>query len=281
MIAEVYVKKYDHNSKRFYYVHRKSGESHWEKPLGLHSEDLVASARTEAQAIKDGVIKKPHHTPRKVAKDMSPSEASIMIQGAYRRKIARRRLHQMASKVYTKSFDTTTGKIYFTNTKSGKSVWELPNVLGDEEEVEMTPRSKEQYELLQRKLKEEAIRHHTPRFVASDLSLEDAAKHVQQAWRASRARKKLRHLIKHQYTKHYDAKHKAYYYKRGNTGESMWKKPKLLKVDDDLDLTPRSAELARADGLDVPPPEPKTVRFHSWNLTPDEAGKYFFFFKTK
>ena len=271
MIADVYVKKYDHASKKFYYVNKKSGESFWKKPLGLHSEDLVASARTEAQAVKDGVIEKPHHTPRVHAKDLSVEDAAIMIQGAYRRKIARRRLHQMASKVYTKSFDEKTGKFYFTNTKTGESVWDPPKVLGDEEEVEMTPRSKEQYELLQRKLKEEAIRHHTPRFKASDLSLEDAARHLQQAWRSSRARKKLRHLMKHQYTKHYDAKNKAYYYRNTKTGESLWKKPKLLKVDDDLDLTPRSAEIAHADGLDVPP-QPKTVRFHSWNLTPDEAA---------
>ena len=44
MIADVYVKKYDHDSKTFYYVNKKSGESFWKKPLGLHSEDLVASA---------------------------------------------------------------------------------------------------------------------------------------------------------------------------------------------------------------------------------------------
>ena len=50
-------------------------------------------------------------------------------------------------------FDEKTGKFYFTNTKTGESVWDPPKVLGDEEEVEMTPRSKEQYELLQRKLK--------------------------------------------------------------------------------------------------------------------------------
>mgnify|MGYP002843469732 CR=1 FL=1 len=87
-----------------------------------------------------------------------------------------------------------------------------------------------------RKLKEEAAKHHTPRFKASQLSEDEAARHLQQAWRSSRARKKLRSLIKHRYTKHYDAKHKAYYYKNSGTGESLWRKPKLLKADDDLDL---------------------------------------------
>ena len=122
MIADVYVKKYDHESKKFYYVNKKSGESFWKKPLGLHSDDLVASARTEAQAVKDGVVEKRHHTPRVHAKDLSREDAALMIQGAYRRKMARRLLHQMASKLYTKSYDENSRRFYFTNKKTGESV---------------------------------------------------------------------------------------------------------------------------------------------------------------
>ena len=62
--------------------------------------------------------------------------------------------------------------------------------------------------------------------------------------------------MKHKYTKHYDEK--QYCTKTTRQGNPRGK-PKLLKPDDDLDLTPRSAEQAREDGLDVPPPEPKTV----------------------
>ena len=272
MIADVYVKKYDHESKKFYYVNKKSGESFWKKPLGLHSDDLVASARTEAQAVKDGVVEKRHRTPRVHAKDLSREDAALMIQGAYRRKMARRLLHQMASKLYTKSYDENSGRFYFTNKKTGESVWDPPKSLGDDEEVEMTPRSKAKYDEIKRKAEEYAKKHHTPRFVASQLSEEEAAIHLQQCWRNNRARKRLRHLVKHKYTKHYDKKSKAYYYKNNKTGQSIWGKPKLLKADDDLDLTPRSAEQAREDGLDVPTPEPKTVRFHSWNLTADQAA---------
>ena len=131
-------------------------------------------------------MEKRHRTPRVHAKDLSREDAALMIQGAYRRKIARRLLHQMASKLYTKSYDENSGRFYFTNKKTGESVWDPPKSLGDDEEVEMTPRSKSKYDEVKRKAEEYAKKHHTPRFVASQLSEEEAAIHLQQCWRNNR-----------------------------------------------------------------------------------------------
>ena len=39
MIADVYEKKFDPSSKTWFYFNKNTGESHWEKPLGLQSED--------------------------------------------------------------------------------------------------------------------------------------------------------------------------------------------------------------------------------------------------
>ena len=60
-------------------------------------------------------------------------------------------------------------------------------IISDDEEVEMTPRSKSKYDEVKRKAEEYAKKHHTPRFVASQLSEEEAAIHLQQCWRNNRA----------------------------------------------------------------------------------------------
>ena len=46
MITDVYEKKFDENSGTWFYFNRKTGESHWEKPLGLQSDDINVSSRT-------------------------------------------------------------------------------------------------------------------------------------------------------------------------------------------------------------------------------------------
>ena len=75
------------------------------------------------------------------AKDLSVEDAAIMIQGAYRRKIARRRLHQIASKSYRKGFDPNTKRVFYYNLKTQKSFWKKPSTLPDDDDLKLTPRS--------------------------------------------------------------------------------------------------------------------------------------------
>ena len=128
MIADVYEKKFDPSSKTWFYFNKNTGESHWEKPLGLQSEDINISSRTAEVAKKAGMkideknvfIRKEEpvvHEKRYTAADLSQDEAATILQQMYRRKIARRRLNQLASKRYKKCFDPTTKRIFYFNLK--------------------------------------------------------------------------------------------------------------------------------------------------------------------
>ena len=63
MIAEVYEKKFDPESKSFFYFNKKTQKSHWTKPPGLrYADDIDVTARTYEAAKIAGVDVK---TPRK------------------------------------------------------------------------------------------------------------------------------------------------------------------------------------------------------------------------
>jgi len=53
-------------------------------------------------------------------------------------------------------------------------------------------------------------------------------------------------LVQGVFHKIWDDGSMAFYYYNSNTGESQWHKPKLLKGNADVALTPRSAELSKA-----------------------------------
>ena len=89
----------------------------------------VQIARQEAQPIRR-------------AADMDEDEASMLITGMFRRRIARNRVRLMAHAVFEKAYDETTGCFFYFNRRTQTSHWEKPKVLG-EDDVELTPRSKE------------------------------------------------------------------------------------------------------------------------------------------
>ena len=105
----MYSKKYDKTSKTFFYVNKKTGESHWEKPAALGAHDINVSARTAAQA---GIPFIEHHTARFKAKDLTPEEAAIHIQGIWRA----HRPPQYATtdpEVYRKKYDPASKKYFY------------------------------------------------------------------------------------------------------------------------------------------------------------------------
>ena len=48
LIADVYEKKFDESSGTWFYYNKNTGESHWEKPKGLRSDEIAISSRTAA-----------------------------------------------------------------------------------------------------------------------------------------------------------------------------------------------------------------------------------------
>ena len=255
MVASVYQKKFDAASKRFFYYNTHTKKSFWEKPKGLGNSDINVTARTEALAVAETGVAIEHVriTPRFTAKDLTVEEAAVHIQGCWRRRSARARLHKLASGVYVKTFDEESGTYFYTNKTTGKSVWEKPKFVGIEEVEDSSTTS--------------PTKPKTPRFHAVDLTDEEAAVHLQQAWRSSRARKLVRTMVQDVYTKSYDHASKTFYYTHKKSGESVWTKPKLLGSAD-VEVSPRSKEAAIHDGV----VKRRTPRFKADNLTVEEAA---------
>ena len=116
-------KKFDPESKSFFYFNKKTQKSHWTKPPGLrYADDIDVTARTyEAAKIAGVDVKTPRKkTPRFTAKDLTDEEAAIHIQGIWRAHQAQRLMHKMIAEVYEKKFDPES-KSFFISTKRHKN----------------------------------------------------------------------------------------------------------------------------------------------------------------
>ena len=162
-------------------------------------------------------------TPRFRAKDLSEDEAASHLQGMWRARQARRKIRDLIHKSWTKSFDSASDRFYYTDNK-GNSVWSKPSLLADDDDIELTPRSRRDAE----RAKAIVVKPKTPRFRAADLTLEQAAVHVQRAWRSKVARRRLQRMASSIYRKEYDPKSGNFYYLNSRTGEALWKNPSCL-----------------------------------------------------
>ena len=238
LISGVWSKGYDKKRGSFYYYNEKTGESSWVKPKVLGDMDIGLTPRSKMDAIKARKLVAKPQTPRFKAADLTEEEAAQHIQGAWRSHRARLLLKQLVSGVYSKGFDESTGRYFYYNAKTGESVWEKPAVLG-KDDIDVTPRTKIQAKK-SGMLDESESKVHTLKFTSSDLSEDEAAQHIQRMWRTKIARRKLLQLVKKSYTKQFDPESGASFYINNKTGESMWKKPSVLGVHEDLELSPRS-----------------------------------------
>merc|ERR1711871_185093 len=181
LVSSVYEKVLDESTGRFYFFNTHTGEATWEEPSVAALTDLKISPRHDETPP-------PPKQPIKKAADMTQGEAAIFIQRAWRAKIARRMVQRAAQAVYTKYLDEESGQEFYTNVKTGVSFWEKPAVLGD-----LDPLPPEEL----------PKRPATPRFHATDLTEQDAAAHIQAAWRTKQARRKLKQLISGVYARKY------------------------------------------------------------------------------
>ena len=228
MIRRQYKKVYDEGSKSFYYFNSRTGVSHWTRPLCLYGDDLELTPRTMLAAG----VKPPHKSPRVRAADLDDTTAAKMLQGAWRAKVARRKIKQMVRAIYKKVWDEDSKTFYYFNTNTQEAFWTKPVFLGDDD-LELTPRT-----MLAAHIKPPKK---TPRFTAKDLTPELAAKHLQGAWRSKVARRRLRVMVRNQYKKCWDSNKKIFYYYNKRTKEAHWTKPVCLGSED-LKLTPRTRE---------------------------------------
>ena len=68
--------------------------------------------------------------PYRTAAEMDEDEASMLITGMFRRRAARKRILMMASAVYEKAYDESTGCFFYYNKRTQTSVWDKPKVRG-------------------------------------------------------------------------------------------------------------------------------------------------------
>ena len=73
---------------------------------------------------------------------LTREEAATKLQGMYRRMKARRRIRWMIANVFEKVVDERSGAFYYYNKMTGVSSWDKPKLMKENDDLEMTPRSK-------------------------------------------------------------------------------------------------------------------------------------------
>jgi hypothetical protein len=228
LIGKVYDKLYDPVSQSYYYFNNKTGESQWVKPQQLGEEDLILTSPDaakksprEQEATKLGTPR-----PARMASDMDDLAAALVIQKAIRAKKARAQIRDMVKNVFEKLYDAESGVYYYYNNKTGESQWVKPKTLGSED-LSVGSQAQSDTKKSPRRQAEDATaqREKLARIAADDVV---AAAYIQKAFRAKRARARLRGMLGNVFDKLYDAESGVYYYYNNKTGESQWVKPKLL-----------------------------------------------------
>ena len=171
-------------------------------------------------------------------------QAASMLQGAWRSKVARRNIMEMVKGAWQKFEDKATKKCYYLNTNTGRVTWEKPHLLGTED----LP--------ISRGIRVDARRtrpKRTPRVFAKDMTQDQAARMLQGMYRARRAMKLIRKLIRENYKTAIDPESGKRYYYNIRTKETTWVKPRGL------------------GSQNLEDEEKKTPRFRAWELTEDQA----------
>ena len=205
---------------RAYFLNKNTGETVWFKPLALGSEELDINPDVEREKERKRRYRETH--------PMTKEEAAILIQGLWRTREARHRLHDTILGSYQKVLDPGTGRYYFYNKNTGKVTWKHPP--GVVEGELLTPRHFADHEKELHK-KPKKVREHP-------MTEEEAALTIQGLWRTREARQRLHDMMCGSYQKVLDPNTNQYYFVNKKTGTVSWKHPDGVQ-NEEL-LTPRS-----------------------------------------
>lgn len=107
LINERFEKIHDPRRQRYYYYDRQLDTSSWQKPKLLRDHDIEDIAPTYI-----------------------PDQAALMIQRQLWKVWALRRVRAMYKSVIKELDDKASGKGYYLNSKTGKTMWVLPQFMG-------------------------------------------------------------------------------------------------------------------------------------------------------
>ena len=212
-------RKFSQEEGRFYYLDSTTGESSWERPGDLLEYELPLSPKTQlAYDVFERGRRVVGTDRRKAAEHMSPSEAALIIQQAFRCRKAFKAAKFRARLLYKKAFDAETRSVYYWNERTQRSTWVKPRFLGSDD-VRMTPRSK----LPNSPAQTTAGRTRSAR---------DAALIVQSFARMALAKREARSRCKAIMKKVVEADVAYPLYVNTITGERLWHKPRILGRED-------------------------------------------------
>ena len=180
--------------------------------------------------------------------------AALKLQGMWRIRAARIRLHALIRGMYSQFEDPETGQLFYYNKATGETTWIKPHGLGEEELDAEQQREKE------RKAWKRKQRR------GRSMSREEAALHIQGRWRTRVARRLLHDMLCGAYVKIYDPSAGRCYFFNKRTGATTWETPPGV-TDEEL-LSPRSFK--RREEEQARARRPVKVRDHA--MTQAEAA---------
>lgn len=123
-----FVKVFDQDQGAYYYFNRQTNEATWVKPKLLGGEDLDVFDPDTGAVVSTALALAPGHNADRAPLD--EHKAARLIQGLFRRIAARREVVKLAGLLYQKVFDDGSQAYFYFNTRTGKSSWEKPLLLG-------------------------------------------------------------------------------------------------------------------------------------------------------
>jgi len=141
-VAQIFTKTWLNEEKKWFFVNTKTNTSSWDPPSVLHGDiSYVHTPRTFQRRRKNGE----HEFDRiyKAFPSFTETTGAMLVQRAWRRKRARLKAAERASRIFQRVLDPGTNKYYYFNTVTGVTTWTRPRVFASKQEAEamiQTPR---------------------------------------------------------------------------------------------------------------------------------------------
>jgi hypothetical protein len=211
-------------------------ETTWTAPVLLKDMSSSALVSFDKLPLPDQAQPKTKKRKEDMRTFSNQEDAAKFLQQAFRRKLARNKVVSMLLCGWEKATDEEGFEFYF-NPKLGTSSWTKPKLLGSADVL--TPRSRQQKELAEHRKAAGLFKR------AADMTEEDAALLLQNRFRGSRARQKVRNKLVGDTIKARDESGAVYYINR-RTNHTSWEKPVLLRdVSESLLLSFRDEDSPR------------------------------------